>query len=115
MHRCRRPKYARVRLAAGPERNAGVEHRVDIQIMALMLTVQADFPSDSDAAHQSSDAAAQDVGAVERLLDRSRVARPWRDFAHHGPFRPLDAMHPIPFGIFGDDDAALIGRDRPTA
>ena len=57
----------------------------------------------------------QDIGAVERLLDRSRVARAGCDLADHGPFRTLDVMDAIPFRIFGDDDATLIGRDRPAA
>src|ERR1700751_800533 len=114
MDRCRGAEYPRVGLLRGAERNACVEHGVDIEIMAFTLAIEADLPSDLDAAHQPFDPPAQDLGPIKHFPDRSCLAEPGRHLAHGGPFGAFDAVHAVPFRISGDDGAALVGRDRTT-
>src|SRR5439155_16958811 len=108
-------KYPRVGFPAHPQCDAGVEHGVDIEVMAVELSLQPDRSPDAHAADQPSYPVAQNVGALERLFHKTWIAGPRGNLAHRGPFRALNPMRAVPFGIFCDHEATLVRRDGPGA
>ena len=111
----RGPEYPRVRFLAHPQRDARLEHGVDVEVVTVELPLQADGPTDPHAADQPPDPVAQDVRAVERRFHQAGVAGSSRNLTDRGPFRALDAVGAIPFRIFRDHDAALVRRRGPGA
>ncbi len=105
----------RIRLLPHPQRDAGVEHRVEIEVMAVELAFEPDHAANAHAAHQPPDPISQHVGGIQRLFDHAWISRSRGDFAYGGPFRSFDVVRTIPFRIFRDDQAALIRRGRPGA
>jgi hypothetical protein len=79
--------------------------------VSLTLPVEADLATNPHAADQPADAVAQNIRTVERFLDQSRLGEPGCNLADCSPFGTFDAVRVVPFGVFCDHDAALVGRD----
>ena len=75
VHRGRGAEYARVGLATAAQRDAGVEHGVDVEIVALVLAVEADACGRSGRRGSAGRCGcAATCGTVERFLDPARLA-----------------------------------------
>ena len=102
-------------MLAGPQRDARLQHGIDVEIVAVQLTLQPDGAPNVDAANQLLDPIAQHLRTLERILDQAGITLARRHFAHAGPFRTFDTLCAIPFRIGRDHVSAPIRGDGPGA
>src|SRR3984893_8770742 len=113
MLRTCRAEYPRVGLLTHPQRDSGLQHGIDIEVMTVELPFQPDGSADADPANQPPYPIARTVGALKRLLHDALIAGVCENLAYRGPFRAFDAVRAIPFRIFRNHNAALVRRDGP--